>query len=448
MASVIVSPGKQIDGDDFWVASAATSTDERFANAIGQATGGFLGLEEVVNRYKEYQFEANGLTYRYIGDWELTTQGLVTGTVSAHGTYSQVILEQNGTLVATLTTDTPLAVDFGSESGVNLLGLGNVLNPVLDFVFGGNSEGPVANIHLLATPNLPDLAGIPDDLGVPGVEDEGTAGDDVIVGTAGDDDLSGLEGNDTLTGGGGNDSLYGNQGNDIIAGGAGDDMLHGGQNNDTLTGGEGSDLIYGGLGADAIRGNAGNDVIYGGNQSNDPTDDADTIYGGQGADTIYGNGGADLIHGGDGAGDLTDSGDIIYGGRGDDTIYGNAGNDTIYGQRAADHLFGDNGNDWLHGGQENDTVNGGAGSDMINGGLGNDILTGDAGADTFVFVPNQGADTVTDFDFVEGDRLDLQDQSYSLSATQSGFVSLALSEGGSIVLQGVTPTGFNDDFVV
>jgi Ca2+-binding RTX toxin-like protein len=45
----------------------------------------------------------------------------------------------------------------------------------------------------------------------------------------------------------------------------------------------------------------------------------------------------------------------------------------------------------------NDTISGGAGNDTIAGGAGNDVMTGNAGSDTFVFKPDFGHDTITDF---------------------------------------------------
>ena len=79
---------------------------------------------------------------------------------------------------------------------------------------------------------------------------------------------------------------------------------------------------------------------------------------------------------------------------------GGSGNDTIKGNSAANYLFGFDGDD---------TIDGGAGNDQIEGGRGADTLTGGKGADTFIFAsPLDGkVDTITDFNFSEGDLLQL-----------------------------------------
>jgi hypothetical protein len=66
-----------------------------------------------------------------------------------------------------------------------------------------------------------------------------------------------------------------------------------------------------------------------------------------------------------------------------------AGNDTVLGSAADEHLYGLAGKD---------RIIGGGGNDHINGITGNDILTGGKGVDVFFFLPNQGRDTITDFD--------------------------------------------------
>lgn len=54
-----------------------------------------------------------------------------------------------------------------------------------------------------------------------------------------------------------------------------------------------------------------------------------------------------------------------------------------------------------------DYADGGDGDDIIDGGEGTDLLTGGDGADHFMLVQQRGLglDTVTDFDFAEGDRI-------------------------------------------
>jgi serralysin len=109
---------------------------------------------------------------------------------------------------------------------------------------------------------------------------------------------------------------------------------------------------------------------------------ADTISGGNGNDVLSGAGGNDTLSGGNGV-------DTLNGGNNNDTLFGNAGND---------RLFGDAGNDKLYGGDGNDRLSGGAGNDILHGATGNDTLIGGTGNDTFIFLKNEGQDTIVDFD--------------------------------------------------
>jgi Ca2+-binding RTX toxin-like protein len=80
----------------------------------------------------------------------------------------------------------------------------------------------------------------------------------------------------------------------------------------------------------------------------------------------------------------------------DDYFYGGTGNDTITGTAGQNLIYGLGGNDTLTGASANDVLSGGDGDDVLDGRLGNDSLNGDAGADTFLFGPNTGTDTVVD----------------------------------------------------
>ena len=93
---------------------------------------------------------------------------------------------------------------------------------------------------------------------------------------------------------------------------------------------------------------------------------------------------------------------------------GGSGNDTIKGNSAANYLFGFDGDDHL---------DGGAGNDQLEGGRGADTLTGGKGADTFIFAsPLDGkADTILDFNFNEGDVLQLDHNIFT--ALQSGTLA-------------------------
>ena len=65
----------------------------------------------------------------------------------------------------------------------------------------------------------------------------------------------------------------------------------------------------------------------------------------------------------------------------------------------------------IFGSDSNDILTGGEGDDIIFGGLGQDTLTGNGGADTFVIDQMEIgiADIIADYDFIEGDKVDLSD---------------------------------------
>jgi hypothetical protein len=69
-------------------------------------------------------------------------------------------------------------------------------------------------------------------------------------------------------------------------------------------------------------------------------------------------------------------------------LAGMAGNDRLFGGAAADLLLGGSGADRL---------DGGSGTDRLSGGTGRDVLTGGGQADTFIFNPRGGLDTIRDF---------------------------------------------------
>jgi hypothetical protein len=74
-------------------------------------------------------------------------------------------------------------------------------------------------------------------------------------------------------------------------------------------------------------------------------------------------------------------------------------------------------------------------------------MTGGTGADRYVFLPGSGADQVNGFGFAEGDRIDLQGQTFTLGASGDGDVVLTLSGGGTIELDGIAPAGFSPGFI-
>jgi serralysin len=105
--------------------------------------------------------------------------------------------------------------------------------------------------------------------------------------------------------------------------------------------------------------------------------------------------------------------DSIYGGSGNDWLYGMGGNDYLSGSWGHDVLSGGTGHDILSGGSGYDRLWGGTGDDDLYGGTGKDTLNGGTGADYFIFTSLNdsnsyyGRDTIADFNYVEGDTIDL-----------------------------------------
>ena len=214
----------------------------------------------------------------------------------------------------------------------------------------------------------------------------GSAGNDRLLANSGGGNVNAAAGDDFVDGGGGNDTLLGDEGNDSVRGLDGNDLVSGGDGNDTVNGNVGADTIYGGMGLDFLMGGTDNDVIYG--------DDGDDVH-------LNGNIGADTVYGGLGN-------DLVFGGQNDDQLYGDGGNDTLSGD------------------------------------LGNDTLTSGGGADLFVFSATSGNDRITDFSFINGDRIQLPRGTVAtVSSNASGAAVLSWGGDNSVTLVGVTSTQVN-----
>ncbi len=270
------------------------------------------------------------------------------------------------------------------------------------------------------------------------VSPDPSSGSDEIFGVAGANTIAAQDGDDVVHGADTGDLLFGNAGSDTLHGGAGNDTAYGGHDDDLLGGGDGDDLLFGNQGSDTVEGGEGNNTIVGGQDS---ADGADFIRAGGGHDLIWGNGGADTIDAGDAA-------DSLIGGFGLDSLAAGAGDDVVFANQDNDTVDAGDGADLVFGGFGNDTVAGGAGNDTLWGNEGDDTLAGGAGADLYTFLTGSGSDLVDGFHFDDGDRLDLQGQTFTLGTSADGDVLLTLSGGGTIELNGVTPTNFSPGFVV
>ena len=281
------------------------------------------------------------------------------------------------------------------------------------------------------------------------------AGHDKVFAQGGDDTIRGGEGDDWLFGGGGDDSIEGGEGNDILVGGAGDDTIDGGEGHDIIFGdldGHGDDSLSGGSGDDFLVGGAGDDTLDGGA-------DSDWLEGGTGDDTLTGGSGDDTFlfarnNGNDTITDFANGGDLIdlreftqissfadlaITADGDDVVIdlGDYGGGTIRFEgtslsdlNADDFVFyrneGDDGDNRLLGA---------SGDDTLTGGAGDDTLTGYGGDDTFVFGPNDGNDTITDFTECE-DAIDL-----TAFSTITGMADLTIATDGRDAVIDLTDHG-------
>jgi Ca2+-binding RTX toxin-like protein len=116
---------------------------------------------------------------------------------------------------------------------------------------------------------------------------------------------------------------------------------------------------------------------------------------------------------------------------------------------AADGVDAENGV-VLMGNGGHDTLIGGDADDILIGELGNDTLTGGGGADTFVFSETglAHADVITDYNFDEGDKIDLGallDANFGVASNVSDFVHIT-AVGPDAKLE-VDVDGLNGDFV-
>ncbi|MGR9343434.1 M10 family metallopeptidase C-terminal domain-containing protein [Rhizobium leguminosarum] len=207
----------------------------------------------------------------------------------------------------------------------------------------------------------------------------------------------------TITGGAGNDALDGGAGADTLIGGTGNDTYIVDNAGDLVTenSDEGIDTVRTALASYTLGSDVenlsfvGTGIFVGTGNSL-----ANTIRGWTGADTLDGKAGADILIGG--AGNDTyivdNAGDLV-------TEAASAGTDTVR-TNLADYTLGTNVENLTYigtgafvgtGNALNNVIVGGSGSNTLTGGAGNDILTGGAAADVFVYSPNWGHDTITNF---------------------------------------------------
>ena len=122
------------------------------------------------------------------------------------------------------------------------------------------------------------------------------------------------------------------------------------------------------------------------------------------------------------------------------TVRLHSGNDLFDGRAGtlAGTLFGGSGDDQLLTGAGSQTIDGGAGDDRLSGGAGDDVLIGGAGADRFRIEAGFGHDTINDFNFAAGDRIEVRDYgAWSSLSPQGSDVLVTFSANDSLLLKGL-----------
>jgi Ca2+-binding RTX toxin-like protein len=285
----------------------------------------------------------------------------------------------------------------------------------------------------------------------------------IINGSNFNDVMTDTFGNDSIAAFGGNDYIYGGIGNDAINGGSGFDTMDYSFMGQGIVLGAGGFISKGTAGVDSIF--SVENIIGAANQINAIDSSTGTsgivsltvdlslnsltannvpglgslsftvqnfinVTGTTQADSIIGDFKDNILDGWGGD-------DYVFGGGGNDTIYGWTGNDYLDGWTGNDTIFGEAGNDTLLGYDGSDILLGGSGSDSVFGENGNDILygygftagefdvlSGGAGADLFalgdasaLYYQGSGYGTITDFNFAEGDKIQVlgSASNYSLS---------------------------------
>ena len=132
------------------------------------------------------------------------------------------------------------------------------------------------------------------------------------------------------------------------------------------------------------------------------------------------------------------------------TVPGDAagvGNDTFTG---VNRVRGSNFADTISGDANANILEGQGGNDRLDGRGGADTLTGGGGADTFIYATGGGADTITDFNRAEGDKIDVSGVSgiFTFADIQATFPGgntvITFGGGDTLTLAGVTSVQQSD----
>nr|WP_320201853.1 calcium-binding protein [Agrobacterium sp. rho-13.3]MDX8311632.1 calcium-binding protein [Agrobacterium sp. rho-13.3] len=360
-----------------------------------------------------------------------------TGTVAFTGTGN----DKNNVLFGVFMESNTL--DGGAGDDTLWGGIANdtyIVDSLGDVVIEDVSGGTDTIKTVLKTYSLSSIANV-ENLTFTGTGDftgTGNALANVLTGGAGNDLLDGGAGIDTLVGGAGNDIYVVDVAGDIVteAASAGTDEIRTVLSTYSLASlANVENLTYTGAAAFTGTGNASANTLKSGSGN-------DTLDGGAGADTLVGGAGNDTYV-------IDNAGDVVVenAGEGTDTVQtalagytlgANVENLTYTGTTAA---FTGTGN------ALDNIIVGGAGANILTGGSGNDILTGGSSADTFIYTPGFGQDTITNFiatgtahDVIQMDKTIFADWAALLSASsQSGSDTIIRADAdNSITLKNVT----------
>ena len=252
--------------------------------------------------------------------------------------------------------------------------------------------------------------------------------------------------------------LTGNKKANYIIAGNSNTTLNGGKGKDTLVGGEGTDVfIYENKSGNKVIENYGEDDVInlgkGAEISSVTTKKGNAVLKvGSNTITIEDVAKSQFTFTQDGETKTYEDGNLISGNSvtlGSDFkgTFSLAENDSYnhvsaeLGKKAV-KLIGDAGNNSLIGGKGKDSLNGGDNNDTLWGGKGNDILTGGDGADTFVYQAGEGTDTITDYNFDDGDLLQILDKRGKVIAKDAikkwdfdgADLTLSIKGGGKLIL--------------
>ena len=366
---VVVAAGGGVDGD---VAAQVLAAGIQVQNAIVQISALLAGagatdaenavvseLANLVAAGTTVDLASATTMETLVNDSANTATGVDSSDINAVAAdAAAVVAASNGEIDAALDS-TATGVDLLTDlAQVAVVAQGGTVTDALDDA-GSSNDSDVIDDTFTDTlvESIPDAV-----VGDVSGGQNGTPGDDTMVGTAGNDLMDGLAGNDVL---------FGLEGWDTLRGGAGDDTLNGGATADLLTPASFLDLDR----ADYSTAIAGVEVnLTDGKAYDDGYGDVDTLIGIEG---VTGSNYADMITGSD------TFFEFYIGGEGNDTIHGGLGNDRAIYSAATGAITVNLGSGDADNPNDEGTVDGNSSSVGIDTLTGVEQVRGTEFADTF-----------------------------------------------------------------